>query len=273
MNQIGSASIFVPAAWAANDTTAGRTGAVIERLSFTTPNANAGGYAVIKYDERSHLNCLESEGLPVLLTAKTANGSLNSKGQTAGHSLTDMYFHNCPRGAVASDGSEVTDVKIIGGIYASCGALGGSPTIAATTFAGWQIDRPKMFYNAGAVFRGLVWNTLIQGADIDWNGTDTAALDFSLSGAANQGVRLIGNNFRITNAAFSASSAYMVKISGPNTVPFHFTHIGNTYWNDPTILPNIKPVYLASTVPATGISWGNRFLGFSGYTEQDLNIF
>lgn len=259
IKQVGAQSIFVPAAWLANSLV-NHDGATIEKFQFITDNPAAGGYSIIRYDNRSNVKDCDSIGLPVLLTSLTANGSANPKG-TGGHKFDSLYFLNSPRGAIANDGSSVTDMKFIGLHVANCGALGGAPAVCGDGgMGGWQITAAKMFNCAGAIIRGAVFNTLLEGCDIDWNGGDPAGLDFRTHGATNQGLRLIGNNFRLM--APGPGPYTTVSVHGSQAA--HLTHVANTYWVDTTVSgSSVTAINLVGSA-YYGHSSLNEYQGFTG---------
>lgn len=259
IKQVGGQSIFVPSYWLANSLGV-NDGPTIEKFQFITDNPSAGGYSVIRYDNRSNMKDIDSLGLPVLLTALSANGSVNSHG-TGGHKFDSCYFQNSPRGAIANDGSTVTDMKFLELHIANCGAAGAAPAIYSAGLGGWQIVAAKIFNCAGAILRGGIWNTLLEGCDIDWNGGDTAGLDLLTHGALNQGVRLIGNNFRIMAPA-PGGPYTMVSVHGNQGV--NLTHVANTYWVDTSVSgPNVVAAKLAGSTYA-GHSDLNQYQGFTG---------
>lgn len=260
IKQVGSQSIFVPSYWLANSLV-WNDGPTIEKFQFLTDNPAAGGYSIIRFDFRSNVKDVDSFGLPILLTSNTSNGTPSGRGKTGGHTFDNLYFLNSPRGAIASDGTTVTDITMTDFVVANCGAAGAAPAIYGAGLAGWKFSGAKMFNCAGAMIRGAVWNTLLTGCDIDWNGGDTAGLDFPLQAALNEGVRLVGNNFRIKAPAPSAGYI-MVNIHGNR--PCNLTHVANTYWVDTAVSGSaVTAIKLAGTSYA-GHSSLNQYQGFTG---------
>lgn len=261
LKQTGSNSIFVPSYWLSNSLI-WNDGPTIEKFQFVTDNPAAGGYSIIRFDFRSNVKDVDSIGLPMLLTSNTSNGTPSGRGKTGGHTFDNLYFLNSPRGGLVADGSSVTDMSINDFTVANCGTAGGAPAVAGTSLAGWKLTGAKMFNCPGVMIRGAVWNTLIADGDIDWNGGDTAGLDLLVNAALNEGVRLIGNNFRIKAADTSGAPYTMVSIHGNR--PLNLTHVGNTYWVDTSVSGSAVTAINLSGTSYAGHSSANQYQGFTG---------
>lgn len=224
-----------------------------------TADPSAGGCSILVFGYRSRIRNVRSVGLPILLTSIRMDGS--DQGDAGGHILQDCYSMYSPRGAVVVTG-EVTDVVLERYGINNCGSPG-TAAIETTGTAGWQIIAPKIFSCTGKIIHSEnLWNLLISGGDIDWNGGDGVGLDFSVNLPKDEGLRMVGTNLRIRAPDASGAPYTMVSIHG--NVPVHLTQVGNTYWVDTSVSgPNVAACVLNGSRYA-GSSVGNDYQGFSG---------
>lgn len=250
--QIDDKSVFVTSEWKADDQHY-RLGRYWENLNFITDDPLAGGYAIIDFGYRDQMRSINSTGLPVLLTGATKN--LPARDGTGGHAIDNLYVNFSPRGGLVSQ--QVTDVQLTRSTFNACGALGGSAAIEASAIAGWQMETLKIFSCPGKIFHvpHSIWNATLLGSMIDWEGGDGVGLDFTNALAGEQGIRMIGNDFRIK--ATAPGDYTMISIGG--SVPARCVHVGNKYWIDPVVAA-------ASTINAIRLS-GSIYSGASGHND------
>lgn len=255
--QIDSESIFISSDWW-NSTAHARPGRFYENLSFITEDDTAGGYAIILFSYRDQLKNIQSLGLPILCTSILKDNS--NSGHDGSHVIDNLYVSFSSRGGIITTGTS-TDTIITRSTFNGCGSLGGNAALEINNLAGWQLQNLRIFSCLGKVLNAShgIWNSSIVNCMIDWAGGDNIGLDFTNVQSGEQGIRLIGNDFRIKPT--TTGDYTMISIHGSQ--PARCNHVGNKYWVDPSITgPNITAIKLQGTV-YSGASGLNDYQGFN----------